>query len=196
MINNILKLPIVKLIAMIALLYYIFDKTKNDPRSVASKINKENISRSVEIIKQNIHNASQVTQNLNQDQKDAYTNEENTNNEQKTELTYQDIRKGLADNEAVCGSEVEIEYTLMNKNNNDIINKSNIKFDIGSKFNEIIEKTLIGMSAGGIRVVDIPKNFKTGDLVYDKMIENSDMVYKILLLKVSDQAKSGAVCYE
>jgi len=196
MINNILKLPIVKLIAMIALLYYIFDKTKNDPRSVASKINKENISRSVEIIKQNIHNASQVTQNLNQDQKDAYTNEENTNNEQKTELTYQDIRKGLADNEAVCGSEVEIEYTLMNKNNNDIINKSNIKFDIGSKFNEIIEKSLIGMSPGGVRVVDIPKSFKTGDELYDNMIQNSNMAYKILLLKVSDNPKANAICYE
>ncbi len=57
-------------------------------------------------------------------------------------------------------------------------------------------RTLIGMTAGGIRVVDIPHDFRVGDQRYDDMIQNSNMVYKISLLTVSEEAKPNAICYE
>ena len=176
MINDFLKLPIVKLIAMIALIYYIFEKTKNDPSSISHQINKENISKSIDVVKQNMQNISNVKEGI--------------------KLSYQDIRQGVGGAQVKCGSEVEIEYILMNKNNGDIVNKSKMKFDIGSRFNKIIEKALIGMSAGAERIVDIPKTFKTGDNIYDYMIQNSNMTYKILLMKVSDEVNAGKVCDE
>ena len=46
-INNLLKLPIIKLIATVALLYYIFNETKTDPRSVSYHLTKENIDKSL-----------------------------------------------------------------------------------------------------------------------------------------------------
>jgi hypothetical protein len=52
------------------------------------------------------------------------------------------------------------------------------------------------MSTGGERIVDIPKTFKTGDNIYDAMIQNSNMSYKISLMKVSEEIKIGAVCDE
>lgn len=198
MINDFLKLPIVKLIAMIALIYYIFEKTKNDPSSISHQINKENIAKSIDVVKQNMQNISNVKEGVKNNSEEGIANIENSYEVgvEKAELSYQDIRQGLGGALVKCGSEVEIEYTLMNKNNGDIVNKSKMKFDIGSRFNAIIEKALIGMSAGAERIVDIPKNFKMGDKIYDYMIQTSDMTYKISLMKVSEEVKVGAVCDE
>lgn len=198
MINEFLKMPIVKLIAMIALIFYIFDKTKNDPSSISHQINKENISKSIDIVKQNIQNASNIKEVIKNNSEGNVANIENNYEVagEKEELSYQDIRQGLGGVQAKCGSEVEIEYILINKNNGDIVNKSKMKFDIGSRFNKIIEKALIGMSAGAERIVDIPKTFNTGDNIYDAMIQNSNMSYKISLMRVSEEVKSGAVCDE
>jgi hypothetical protein len=198
MINDFLKLPIVKLIAMIALIYYIFEKTKNDPSSISHQINKENIAKSIDVVKQNMQNISNVKEGVKNNSEEGIANIENSYEVgvEKAELSYQDIRQGLGGALVKCGSEVEIEYTLMNKNNGDIVNKSKMKFDIGSRFNKIIEKALIGMSAGAERIVDIPKTFKMGDKIYDYMIQTSDMTYKISLMKVSEEVKVGAVCDE
>ena len=198
MINDFLKLPIVKLIAMIALIYYIFEKTKNDPSSISHQINKENIAKSIDVVKQNMQNISNVKEGIKNNAEEGIANIENSYEVgvEKTELSYQDIRQGIGGAQVKCGSEVEIEYTLMNKNNGDIVNKSKMKFDIGSRFNKIIEKALIGMSAGAERIVDIPKTFKMGDKIYDYMIQNSNMTYKISVIKVSEEVKVGAVCDE
>jgi FKBP-type peptidyl-prolyl cis-trans isomerase len=198
MINDFLKLPIVKLIAMIALIYYIFEKTKNDPSSISHQINKENIAKSIDVVKQNMQNISNVKEEMKNNSEEGVANIKNSYEVgvEKEELTYQDVRQGVGGAQVKCGSEVEIEYILMNKNNGDIVNKSKMKFDIGSRFNKIIEKALIGMSAGAERIVDIPKNFKMGDNIYDYMIQTSNMTYKISLMKVSEEVKVGAVCDE
>lgn len=191
-INNLLKMPIVKLIAMFAMLYYIFEKTKDDPRTISYHLSKENIGKSIEIANKNINNLSEIKEALQK--KDS--NQRPDQQVDKMNLSFQDIRQGVGNKQAICGSEVFIEYSLMSKNSGDTINKSTIKFEIGSKFNEIIERTLISMTAGGIRVVDIPHDFRVGDQRYDDMIQNSNMTYKISLLTVSEQAKPNAICYE
>ena len=198
MINDFLKLPIVKLIAMIALILYIFEKTKNDPSSISHQINKENIAKSIDIVKQNMQNASNLKEGIKNNSENEIDNIGNNYEiaPQELKLSYQDIRQGFGGDQARCGLEVEIEYTLINKNNGDIVNKSRIKFDIGSRFNKIIEKALIGMSAGGERIVDIPKDFKIGDNIYDSMIQNSNMAYKISLMSVGKEVKNSAVCNE
>ena len=198
-INNFLKLPIVKLIATVALLYYIFNETKTDPRSASYYLTKENIDKSLDSVKKNLNNFSEAQKEIKaiNSNEDANPQEsEVLNNNQKIALNYKDIRQGVGENEVACGSQVSIEYTLINSNNGDIINKSNMDFEVGSRFNELIEKGLIGMKMGGIRNIDIPKNFKIGDNIYDKMIQDSAMVYKVLLLKISDLPNQNAVCDE
>lgn len=191
-INNLLKMPIVKLIAMFAMLYYIFEKTKDDPRTISYHINKENIGKSIEIANKNIANLSAIKEELQK--KDS--NQNFDQQVDKMNLSFQEVRQGVGNKQVVCGSEVLIEYGLMSKNSGDVINKSTIKFEIGNKFNEIIERTLMGMTAGGIRIVDIPQDFRVGDQRYDEMIQNSNMIYKISLLTVSEEAKPNAICYE
>jgi len=198
-INNFLKLPIIKLIATVALLYYIFSETKTDPRSISYHLTEENIDKSFDSLKKSLNTISEAQQEIKEmNNNEAIPAKESAtfDDNQKIVLNYKDIRQGVGENNVVCGSQVSIEYTLINSNNGDIINKSNMDFEVGGKFNELIEKGLIGMKMGGIRTIDIPKNFKTGDNIYDKMIQNSAMVYKVLLLKVSDSPNQNIVCYE
>jgi FKBP-type peptidyl-prolyl cis-trans isomerase len=191
-INNFLKLPIVKIIAMIAMLYYIFDKTKEDPRAISYHLTKENLAKSVENVKNSIETISTASEQL----KDGQGLVQEASETKKFNLLYRTIREGSGGAKVVCGSEVSIEYDLMNIESGEVINKSNMKFDIGTKFNELIERALMGMTAGGIRSVEIPVDFKTGDSVYDEMIQKSGMVYKISLLSVSENAKNNLTCDE
>ena len=198
-INNFLKLPIIKLIATVALLYYIFNETKTDPRSISYHLTEENIDKSLDSVKKSLNTISEAQQEIramNNNDSIPTKESEALYNDQKIVLNYKDIRQGVGENEVVCGSQVSIEYTLINSNNGDMINKSNMDFEVGSRFNELIEKGLIGMKMGGIRTIDIPKNFKIGDNVYDKMIQDSAMIYKVLLLKISDLPNQNAVCDE
>ena len=191
-INNFLKLPIVKIIAMVAMLYYIFDKTKEDPRTISYHLTKENLAKSVENVKNSIETISTTSAQL----KDAQELVDEALESKKLDLFFRTIREGAGGNKVVCGSEVSIEYDLMNIESGELINKSNMKFDIGTKFNELIERALIGMTAGGIRSVEIPTDFKTGDNVYDEMIKKSGMVYRISLLSVSENVKNNLTCDE
>ena len=191
-INNFLKLPIVKIIAMAVMVYYIFDKTKEDPQAISYHLTKENFVKSVENVKDSVEKISTVTAQIKEDQ--GLVDE--ASGAKKLKLFYRTIREGSGGNKVVCGSEVSIEYDLMKIENDEVINKSNMKFDIGTKFNELIERALMGMTAGGIRVVEIPADFKTGDNVYDEMIQKSGMVYRISLLSVSENAKNNLTCDE
>ena len=198
-INNFLKLPIIKLIATIALLYYIFNETRTDPRSISYHLTEENIDKSLDSLKKSLNTISEAQQEIramNNNETIPAKESEAINNDPKIALNYKDIRQGVGENEVACGSQVSIEYTLINSNNGDMINKSNMDFEVGDRFNELIEKGLIGMKMGGIRTIDIPKNFKIGDNIYDKMIQDSAMVYKVLLLKISDLPNQNAVCDE
>ena len=198
-INNFLKLPIIKLIATIALLYYIFNETRTDPRSISYHLTEENIDKSLDSLKKSLNTISEAQPEIkmmNNNETIPAKESEAINNDPKIALNYKDIRQGVGENEVACGSQVSIEYTLINSNNGDMINKSNMDFEVGSRFNELIEKGLIGMKMGGIRTIDIPKNFKIGDNIYDKMIQDSAMVYKVLLLKISDLPNQNAVCDE
>lgn len=191
-INNFLKLPIVKIIAMAVMVYYIFDKTKEDPQAISYHLTKENFVKSVENVKDSVEKISTVTAQIKEDQ--GLVDE--ASGAKKLKLFYRTIREGSGGNKVVCGSEVSIEYDLMKIENDEVINKSNMKFDIGTKFNELIERALMGMTAGGIRVVEIPADFKTGDNFYDEMIQKSGMVYRISLLSVSENAKNNLTCDE
>ena len=198
-INNFLKLPIIKLIATVALLYYIFNETRTDPRSISYHLTEENIDKSLDSLKKSLNTISEAQQEIkaiNNNETIPAKESEALNNDPKIAINYKDIRQGVGENQVECGSQVSIEYTLINSNNGDMINKSNMDFEVGDRFNELIEKGLIGMKMGGIRTIDIPKNFKIGDNIYDKMIQDSAMVYKVLLLKISDLPNQNTVCYE
>ena len=65
---------------------------------------------------------------------------------------------------------------------------------IGSGFNKLIEKGILGMRPGGVRIIDIPKNFSSGDSNYDYLIKNKQMIYKILLITAANPQTPETGC--
>ncbi|NBX52548.1 MAG: hypothetical protein EBT63_02725 [Proteobacteria bacterium] len=58
----------------------------------------------------------------------------------------------------------------------------------------MIEKAVIGMKGGGIRIIDIPNNFSTGDNRYDELIKTKKMIYRVLLITANNSNTAGASC--
>lgn len=182
-INDILRLPIVKIGAMIFLLYYIFDKTKDDPRSISYHLSSDNIKNSVQNIKKSNFGVNTDFQNADEEI------DQNSLN-----ISYDDIVIPIEGDQVICGKEVNIEYILIDRDTNDFYNKSQMTFIIGEKFNRLIEKGIIGMKNKGVRIINIPKNFSTGDKKYDNLIISKNMAYKVTLYQISPEVKKEYVC--
>ena len=103
-INNFLKLPIVKIVAMVAMLYYIFDKTKEDPRAISYHLTKENLTKSVENVKNSIETISTASSQLKEGQELV----DEASESKKLNFLYRTIREGAGGAKVVCGSEVSI----------------------------------------------------------------------------------------
>ena len=182
-INDILKLPVVKIGAMIFLLYYLFDKTKDDPRSISYHLKSANIKESIKTIKNSqIDTENSTNSNTNIDQNNS------------PPVSYEDLIVSSEGNPVSCGNEVSIEYILFDRDTNDFFNKSQMTFIIGEKFNRLIEKGIINMKKRGVRIINIPKNFSTGDRKYDNLITSRNMAYKVTLHQVSSEIKKELVC--
>jgi len=181
-INDILRVPIVKIGATIFLLYYIFDKTKDDPRSISYHLNSDKIKNSIEIIK-----------NLQTDPENYIASSE-VAKQDNLQVSFEDIVIPSNDKIVSCGKEVSIEYILFDRDTNDFFNKSQMTFIVGEEFNQLIEKGIINMKEKGARIINIPKNFSTGDKKYDDLIKSKNMAYKINLYQVSSEIKKELVC--
>jgi len=194
-INNFLKMPLVKIIVTILFIFYLYEQTKNDPRTASYQLSKINFGDSVDGLKNaiNIAKKSSSGANYNSDDQD-FNNDSNSPSQDLGPISFDDLLIGNKAPEALCGSQVSIQYSLLEKDSNNLINQSQITFKIGEGFNKLIEKAIIGMKGGGIRVIDIPNNFSTGDVNYDELIKTKKMIYKVLLIVANNTNISGASC--
>ncbi|MBM3590398.1 MAG: FKBP-type peptidyl-prolyl cis-trans isomerase [Alphaproteobacteria bacterium] len=194
-INNFLKMPLVKIIVTILFIFYLYEQTKNDPRTASYQLSKINFGDSVDGLKNaiNIAKKSSSGANYNSDDQD-FNNDSNSPSQDLGPISFDDLLIGDKAPEALCGSQVSIQYSLLEKDSNNLINQSQITFKIGEGFNKLIEKAIIGMKGGGIRVIDIPNNFSTGDVNYDELIKTKKMIYKVLLIVANNTNISGASC--
>ncbi|MFZ9180851.1 MAG: hypothetical protein ACO201_03185 [Rickettsiales bacterium] len=187
-INNFFKSGFVKIMILFIFLYFVYEKSKDDPRSFSNTLKNQDFKSNIANLKTNyevIKKAKEEGVFDNQTEENPVDNFDN--------LEIEVIRQGVMDNEATCNDQVDIEYILMSELGN-IANKSIIKIYIGENFNKIIEKTLIGMRPGEIRKVKIPKNFKTGDLKYDSFIESRDMIYQVMLIQINKSIANNYKC--
>lgn len=190
-INNFFKSGFVKIMILFIFLYFVYEKSKDDPRSFSNTLKNQDFKSNIANLKTNyevIKKAKEEGVFDNQAEENSVDNIDDLDN-----LEIEVIRQGVMDNEATCNDQVDIEYILMSELGN-IANKSIIKIFIGENFNKVIEKTLIGMRPGEIRKVKIPKNFKTGDQKYDSFIESRDMIYQIMLIQINKSIANNYKC--
>lgn len=197
LINDFFKIPIIRLGAMIFLVYYIYEKTKDDPRSISYHINKENINKSLDSIK-NISDSiknppSEGSQNIAE-----IPQEKPINDSGKIDSNFivnsKDLKIGSSENQVKCGNKAKFDYSLFSETNDNAYNRSSIEIIIGENFNKVIEKGIIGMKEGGVRKIFIPKNFSTGYEPYDKLIQQFEMYYLIELNSLSKEIVPNYEC--
>ncbi|NCA27790.1 MAG: hypothetical protein EBS92_00745 [Proteobacteria bacterium] len=195
-INNFLKMPLVKITVTILFIFYLYEKTKNDPRTASYQLSKVNFGDSIDGIKNaiNIAKKSSSGDNFNSEDQDFKNNHKNSSSQDLGLISFDDLVLGDKSPEVLCGSQVSIQYSLLEKDSNNLINQSQITFKIGEGFNKLIEKAVIGMKGGGIRIIDIPNNFSTGDNRYDELIKTKKMIYRVLLITANNSNTAGASC--
>lgn len=195
-INNFLKIPLVKIVVTVLFLLYIYDKTKDDPRTASYQISKANIGESIDNIKYAMKVAKDSASSAGSENSESDDGYKSANKSKffSGPIVFNDVVVGDDGPQAVCGSQVVIQYSLIEKDNQNLVNQSNMSLKIGSGFNQIIEKGILGMRAGGIRTIDIPSNFSSGDVNYDNLIKNKSMIYKIMLIIANDPQDKEARC--
>ena len=189
-INNFFKSGLIKILILFVFLYFVYEKSKNDPRSFSNTLKNQDFKKNISDLKINYEVIKKAKE------EGVFDNDkiQNDNVDNYDNLEVDIVRQGIANTQqANCNDEVDIEYVLMSESGN-IANKSIIKIFIGENFNKIIEKTLIGMHIGEIRTVKIPKTFTTGDSKYDGFIQDRNMIYQVMLIQVNKSIANKYKC--
>jgi len=195
-INNFLNVPLVKIVVTILFFYYIFEQTKDDPKSASYQLKNADFDQSVSAIKTVLKLSNENVKIINNEDSVSNTTNQNTssvsieNNPTNNQINFSDLVIGQENPVAICGSEALIQYAIQDKEAKTLLNQATINIKIGSKINKIIEKGLIGMKIGGVRLVDIPTNFASGDGVVDNAIKTKKMFYKISLIGLINPKKT------
>lgn len=181
-INNFLNIPIVKIIVTLLFFYYIYEQTKDDPRSASYQIKNANFDESVGAVKTALKLTAQSASN---DDKGAKLPIDNSTAEIKSKpLVFVDEIVGQSGSLISCGNEVFIQYSISDKESKAVLSQSSYSLKIGTKTNLLVEKSLIGMKVGGVRVVDIPSDYITGEGSVDELLKTKKLIYKIVAINV------------
>lgn len=181
-INNFLNIPIVKIIVTLLFFYYIYEQTKDDPRSASYQIKNANFDESVGAVKTALKLTAQSASN---DDKGAKLPIDNSTAEIKSKpLVFVDEIVGQSGSLIACGNEVFIQYSISDKESKAVLSQSSYSLKIGTKTNLLVEKSLIGMKVGGVRVVDIPSDYITGEGSVDELLKTKKLIYKIVAINV------------
>jgi hypothetical protein len=181
-INNFLNIPIVKIIVTLLFFYYIYEQTKDDPRSASYQIKNANFDESVGAVKTALKLTAQSASN---DDKGAKLPIDNSTAEIKSKpLVFVDEIVGQSGSLIACGNEVFIQYSISDKESKAVLSQSSYSLKIGTKTNLLVEKSLIGMKVGGVRVVDIPADYITGEGSVDELLKTKKLIYKIVAINV------------
>ena len=172
LINQILKNPIVKICAVIVILYFGLFSNEENPNSLRNKLSKERIEK-------NLHDATNkskfIVTNVGAARKFAQEQEEKG----------KEIENLIIE----CGDEVKVDYNILNKGNNLYSEKSK-KFVIGSKIDFLIEKNLIGMKKGESKKINIMEGV-------DQKTNINDISYYVTIVAIEKKiatSKANLAC--
>ena len=176
-----LRIPLVKFIGIIAILYFGFFSNKENPESLSNRLSKERVEQNLQEAKER---SRFIASNLKTAQEIA--KEKKLNPDIQNKVSLEDIEIGKGEGEVSCGSEVEISYSIFSENGTQIKNVSSEKLVIGSNLDEFLERNLYGMKQDGIRNIKVPREFMTNNIAINEMLRfyDSGIRYQVLMLNV------------
>jgi hypothetical protein len=186
-----LRIPLVKFIGIIAILYFGFFSNKENPESLSNRLSKERVEQNLQEAKER---SRFIASNLKTAQEIA--KEKKLNPDIQNKVSLEDIEIGKGEGEVSCGSEVEISYSIFSENGTQIKNVSSEKLVIGSNLDEFLERNLYGMKQDGIRNIKVPREFMTNNIAINEMLRfyDSGIRYQVLMLNVVNNPNSKISC--
>ncbi len=193
-IMEVLRRPLVKIIGLMLVIYFGLFSNKKDPDSLGNRLSSQNIKESFgeiheksNFILANIDRARQMSG------KEVHTEEGPLQNF--NVVTTQDYASGSGDEQLKCGDVAEISYDIRvvgSDNSLEFVAKENLI--IGSNSNSLLEQKIIDMKTGGVRIITVPRDFKSGNkkLAFLLKFNEAALQYTVSLLKFS-AANSGTV---
>jgi hypothetical protein len=191
---DLMRNPIFKVIGIVVILYIALFSNKHDPESLGNRL-------SVDQIKQDIEDAKKksnfIASNLLAAQEASKQKAiENLPSQHNNEILVENLYIGEAGSSILCGNEVEISYMIYSKSGRKVQEVKAEKIIIGSKKNWLIEKNIIGMNKGGIKIINVPVNFFTEDQKLINLLKtvNEDLKYQITVLSFSTLSNQLISC--
>lgn len=174
LLNEILKNPLVKICAIMAILYFALFSNKENPESLRNRLSKDKIEK-------NLHEMSNkskfIITNVGAAKKAAT---ENAKKEKEMENAIIE-----------CGDEVVTNYSIYSDDKN-LYTEKNRKFIIGSKIDVVIEKNIIGMKIGETKKIGIMDAIKTNQEMKITQPKN-DIKYNITIVGIDKKTSISGV---
>jgi hypothetical protein len=189
---ELLKHPLLKWPGIILILYFGLFHDKRNPSSLGNRLSRDNVKKNLseaidktKFIAANVHEAQEVLK-----QKEAAE----TQSGPKPEVSVDDNEIGSGEEVVSCSDNVEISYAIYDQNGKQLEFFPLEKFRVGTKYNQIIEKNIIGMKKDGIRNIKVPQGFKTDDKKLSELFSfnEGDLKYQITLLSFSKSSKENS----
>ena len=196
---NLSQNPIIKLIGVIAIIYFIFFNKKEDK---AEKITTENIANKISNTQEHFSKLSNNIKILKEYDKalkgeivfskgmnGLYSEYAETNSSSQKNLTI-----------ITCGTTVKVREYIYTTEGRLITNQEDYKYQIGSNESSIIENQLINAKEGSVKIVSIPSkeiniDKKLSNLFADKKIDIDDVKAYILIERISTEPENkNIVC--
>jgi hypothetical protein len=167
--NNLIKNPLFKIIGIILIIYFALFDNKENPQSLANRLSVKQLQQNASEVKEKTHFILYNLQNAKEAQK----------------IIVEDKEVGIGES-LRCLDEADLSYKIFVKNiSKEIEEIHEKKILIGGRKNLIIERNVVGMKAGGVRIINVPSAFQTTDEKLSQLFKtySSDVKYEVSLLK-------------
>jgi len=193
---ELLQKPLIKIIGLMLVLYFGLFADKKNPDSLGNRLSSENIKKNFFEAQQK---SSFIFSNIDQARKlkgspvaAPFDSMQNF-----VAVTVQDSEIGAGDSALKCGDEAEISYDIhVATSNNQLEFISKEKLLIGSNTNALLERKIIGMKSGGVRLINVPRDFKSTNqkLAFLLKFNEADLQYRVTLLQFHASESDAAQC--
>ena len=194
---ELLRNPIIKITGLVLVLYFALFYDKKNPDSLGNRLSSERIAK-------NFHEAQEKSTFIMSNIERAHNLRGATAATASSDplqnfstLTIQDVEIGKEGGALKCGDEAEISYDIRvagSTNQLEFVPKE--KLVIGSNVNPMIERKIVGMKKGGLRIIKIPKDFKSSNqkLAFLLKFNEAELQYAVTLINSGMANNSNVSC--
>jgi len=189
---ELLKNPLIKIPAILLILYFGLFHDKTNPESLGNRLSPDKIKKNFGEMQEK---TKYIVVNVHEAQVVAKVKKEGQHSAQDAKVLIKDVEDGSGEQKLECGDVARVSYSIYDQSGKQLEFLASEQLLEGSKNNPIIEENIIGMKQGGIRSFDIPKDFKTDDKKLLQTLQfNGSLKYQVTLLDLKKSVSPNNFC--